>query len=160
MEMAWSASVLAMGLGFAMAVPGRLKVASEARRFRALADASSEGVLLHKQGAILEANAAARRMLLLDRIAGARIAVCVPEGHDDPWEDRGEGESIRLELQRADRSWFSVEVSRRRVPLADGGEGELLRLREVAAAEIAETSLHIETAAPDPDVLPLLRSAS
>lgn len=158
--MAWSASIVAMGFGFAMAMPGRRKGASEARRFRALADASSEGVVLHKQGAILEANAAARRMLLLARVAGARIAVCVPEGQGDPWGNRGEGESIRLELQRADESWFPVEVSRRRVPLADGGEGELLTLHEVAPAEIAEASLHIQAAGPDPAVLPLLRTAS
>ena len=145
-----SLSVLLIGLWGAL-VDQRIshQVAAEAHRFRALADGAFEGLIVHHDGVIVEANAAARRMFglgeamptmgaLLDGALTELVDVC---GEDEP------ARGIEVTLRRPDGTRFPAEMCRRRILLRDGGEGELLAIRDLTSrkeseARIAHLALH------------------
>lgn len=126
------------------------RLATEAERYRAIVEGAFEGLLVHRKGAVVDANAAARRIL--------RLGEGSPEPSLGPWLELlegGEGRSqvqtgpgtYELVLHRDDGSRLPVEVCRRRIRLPDGLEGELLAIRDLSARKefedrIAHLALH------------------
>ena len=153
-------SVLAMAVAVAslsvllIAMAGALidrkvayRLAAEADRFRTLADGAFEGLVVHRDGVIVDANAAARRLLGLADSApiGLWFDFLVAGG-----ERSATGtidDAVEVELQRPDGSRFPAEICRRRIRLTDGGEGELCAIRDLTArreseARISHLALH------------------
>jgi diguanylate cyclase (GGDEF)-like protein len=143
-----SLSVLLIGLSGALIdqkVSNRL--AAEADRFRTLAEGAFEGLIVHRDGVIMDSNAAARRMLGLDDGAphqsitayfGAALATACEASTAD---------AVEVELQRPDGSRFPAEICRRHILLADGNEGELCAIRDLTSRKeserrIAHLALH------------------
>jgi len=143
-----SLSVLLIGLAGALVdtkVSHRL--AAEADRFRTLAEGAFEGLIVHRDGLIMDSNAAARRMLGLHEGApGQSIAACFGTALDTA-PPPTTAEPFEVELERADGSRFPAEICRRRMLLPDGNEGELCAIRDLTArkeaeARIAHLALH------------------
>jgi diguanylate cyclase (GGDEF)-like protein/PAS domain S-box-containing protein len=135
-------TVLLIGMGGAI-VEQRVsrRLAGEAERFRTLADGALEGLIVHRDGIVVDANAAARRMFGLPEPDGT-LSI-------DHWFnglDLGENrlralkndDPVEIALPRADGTRFPAEVCRRRMRLSDGGEGELLAIRDLTARKESE----------------------
>lgn len=144
-------TVLLIGMGGAILdqrVSSRL--ASEAERFRALADGALEGLVIHRDGVIVDMNAAAKAMF---GCGDARSCDTIDhwfEGSDPQAARRSifsENTPVEVELPRGDGTRFPAEVCSRRMRLSDGTEGELLAIRDLTArkaseARIAHLALH------------------
>jgi diguanylate cyclase (GGDEF)-like protein len=137
-------------IGMASARMDRRSVwlAGEADRFRALSDGAFEGVIVHREGRILDANAAARRLLQIPE-GEASIDRCFSRCPGSRWAQSGEVDAtaIEVELIRGDGTTFPAEISRRRMPLTDGEDGQLITIRDLTSrkeseARIAHLALH------------------
>jgi diguanylate cyclase (GGDEF)-like protein/PAS domain S-box-containing protein len=130
------------------------RLAAESERFRTLAEGAFEGLVVHRDGVIVDTNAVARQILGLgdDEDAAQRSIASWIEalsGDEAAAVDAGGGEPTSSEriVRRADGSSFPAEICRRRMLLADGDEGELLAIRDLTArkeseARIAHLALH------------------
>jgi diguanylate cyclase len=145
-----SVSVLLIGMVGAL-VDQRVshRLAAEADRFRTLAEGAFEGLIVHRDGVIVDANAAARRLFgATDDATDDAIAACLASLLIRGVAMEGAlGEPIEMTLQRTDGSHFPAEVCRRRISLTDGDEGELWAIRDLTArkeseARIAHLALH------------------
>jgi diguanylate cyclase (GGDEF)-like protein len=144
-----SCTVLVIGIAGARVDRRSSHLATEADRFRALSDGAFEGVIVHRDGRILDANAAARRMLQIPAASSARIDDFFSKCPASRWAQTGEADenALEVELVRADGTAFPAEISRRRMPLTDGEAGELITMRDLTArkeseARIAHLALH------------------
>jgi diguanylate cyclase (GGDEF)-like protein/PAS domain S-box-containing protein len=123
------------------------RLAAEAERFRTLAEGAFEGLIVHREGIVMDANATARRLLgLEDGASGQSIAECFRTALDLGGPIASEA-PVEVTLQRADGSQFPAEVCRRRIQLSDGREGELCAIRDLtfrkeSEARIAHLALH------------------
>jgi diguanylate cyclase (GGDEF)-like protein len=141
-------SVLLIGLACAV-IDQRVsrRLASEADRFRTLAEGAFEGLVVHRHGVVMDSNAAARRMLGLSQDAAHdAIAECFDGALGAP-PPSADTEAVEVELRRADGARFPAEICRRRIMLADDREGELCAIRDLtsrkeAEARIAHLALH------------------
>lgn len=122
---------------------------SEAERFKTLANGTREALVIHHQGAIVDSNAAARRLLDLESEDGLRRlgAWLVALADHEQLSNAGGDERVELEMPGRNGSFFPVEVSRLGIRLANGQAGELvaasdLTLRKRAEARIAHLALH------------------
>jgi diguanylate cyclase (GGDEF)-like protein/PAS domain S-box-containing protein len=146
-----SASVLLIGMGGAL-VDQRVsnRLAAEADRFRTLADGAFEGLIVHREGEIVDANAAARRLLGWRDTAPVQSLAPWFEIVVDPGARSAAipgTDTVEVELQRPDGTRFPAEVCRRRILLSDGREGELCAIRDLTSrreseARIAHLALH------------------
>jgi diguanylate cyclase (GGDEF)-like protein len=127
------------------------RLATEAERYRALAEGAFEGLLVHHQGVVTDANAAARRMLGLgDDLSRHSVEpwLGLLESADlGPSQVQTGPEMYELVLYRDDGSSFPAEVCRRRMLLPDGRDGELLAIRDLSVRKefedrIAHLALH------------------
>ncbi len=125
------------------------RLASEAERFKTLANGTHEALIIHRQGEIIDSNAAASRLLDLESASGRQIlgAWLVSLADHEPLNAAGGDARIELEMPGRNGSVFPVEVSRLRIQLASGEPGELvaasdLTLRKRAEARIAHLALH------------------
>jgi len=139
-------AILLIGMGAAI-VAQRVshRLAGEAERFRTLADGALEGLIVHSGGLIVDSNAAARRMFgLKEEADGTRSIDDWFEG-PEPRETRlrmlKEGESVEIWLRNAAGGRFPAEVCRRGMRLADGGQGELLAIRDLTARKASEARI-------------------
>jgi diguanylate cyclase len=145
-----SLSVLLIGMCGAL-IDQRVsrRLAAEADRFRTLAEGAFEGLIVHCDGVVIDANAAARR-LFGPQDAGADVDVAWFASLMQPTADTQDvepGTPVETTLQRADGSRFPAEICRRRIRLADGREGELCAVRDLTGrkeseARIAHLALH------------------
>jgi len=150
-------SMFILGTGFVgVGVDQReaLRRAAEADRLRALADGAFEGIIVHRNGAIVDANAAARRMFGLPERGIDGLAAIVLDflvQPTPPSGDRGEGGRdgavAELNLPRPDGGTFPAEVGRRRIALPNGSQGEVVAVRDLSdrkefEARIAHVVLH------------------
>jgi diguanylate cyclase len=127
-----------------------MKLAAEADRFRALSDGAFEGLVVHRYGRIIDANAAARRMFGLAATADGSIQGwfnTTPGSDGHQWIENGGEESAEVTMRRPDGTSFPAEVCRRRLTLGDGEEGELFAIRDLTARKeyeerIAHLALH------------------
>ncbi len=124
--------------------------AAEADRLRTLADGALEGIILHRGGVIVDANAVARRMFGLpeqglDRPAEVSLYFLVAP--PTPARDPADGGPAEVHLPRPDGSTFPAEINRRAIILPDGSEGEVFAVRDLTdwkefEARIAHVALH------------------
>jgi diguanylate cyclase (GGDEF)-like protein/PAS domain S-box-containing protein len=144
-----SLSVLLIGMTGAL-IDQRVshRLAAEADRFRTLADGAFEGLIVHRDGVVVDANAAARRLFgLPDDATEEAVAACFASLTRQRPPGTQPAEPVETTLQRADGTRFPAEICRRRIRTADGGEGELCAIRDLTArkeseARIAHLALH------------------
>jgi len=94
-------------------------------RFRQLAEASSEGILVHDRGTVLDLNACIARTLGYrpEELVGKKLSELVPDGTDgDPgrlarWE---RNDPFEAAMRRRDGSAFPAEVTGRPMPFRGG----------------------------------------
>jgi diguanylate cyclase (GGDEF)-like protein/PAS domain S-box-containing protein len=143
-----SLSVLLIGMSGAVIdqkVSHRLS--AEADRFRTLAEGAFEGLIVHRDGVIVDANAAAREMLGLHEDAPNQLIATSFDGVLDSTQQPTAAGTVELVLQRPDGSRFPAELRRRRMLLPNGEHGELCALRDLterkkSEARIAHLALH------------------
>jgi len=149
-------ALLILALGFASAVfDQRLarRLAQEAERlresearFRDLAAATFEGIVIHSAGRILDGNPALARLLGrdLDELVGTRlIAHVAPEDRDtlNQRSDERAAEPYEIELVRADGAVLAVEVLERPIRY-HGRAARVAALRDLTERKRAEASIH------------------
>jgi diguanylate cyclase len=127
------------------------RLAAEADRFRTLADGAFEGLVVHRGGKIVDANAAARRLFgLPENPTGQSIQDWFensPGEQTRMWAVSVDGDTAEFTLRRPDGSTFPAEICRRSILLSDGMAGELFAIRDLTArkeseARIAHLALH------------------
>jgi diguanylate cyclase (GGDEF)-like protein/PAS domain S-box-containing protein len=125
------------------------RLAAEADRFRTLADGAFEGLVVHRGGAIVDANVAARRLFgLLDNEPNQSIAPWLLAALDPSRATAAlDTEVVEITIKRRDGTRFPAELCRRRMLLSDGEDGELCAIRDLTArkeseARIAHLALH------------------
>jgi diguanylate cyclase (GGDEF)-like protein/PAS domain S-box-containing protein len=144
-------SVLLIGMvGAVMDQRMSRRIAAEAGRFRTLADGAFEGLIVHRGGIVVDANAAACRLLGVpdderDEFFAPWFAVALAPAFDA--SDDGRGGVVEVTLKRRDGTRFPAEVCRRSIELGDGGRGELCAIRDLtnrkeSEARIAHLALH------------------
>jgi diguanylate cyclase len=123
-------------------VSKRLEV--DAERFRALSEGAFEGVVVHRDGMVLDANAAARRMLVLDAHPERKIYDWFKECPAERWRPTTDGsaETVEVEITVPNGETFPAEMSRRRMELADGLEAELIAFRDLTARKESEARIN------------------
>jgi diguanylate cyclase (GGDEF)-like protein/PAS domain S-box-containing protein len=146
-----SLSVLLIGMTGAI-IDQRVsaRLATEAMRFRTLAEGAFEGLVVSRGGVIVDANAAARRIFgFADNARDQEIAdlMKIPAIPDSESAFMDADAAFEVDMQRADGSWFPAEVCRRGILLPDGNQGEMFAVRDVSArkaseARIAHLALH------------------
>ena len=114
------------------------RLASEAERFRTLADGALEALIVHRDNTVVDVNAAARKMFGLGTIDGTQSIRHWGHALNDSVQD---GEPFECLLPRWDGSRFPAEVCRRSMRLADGGQGELLAIRDLTARKESEARI-------------------
>jgi NO-binding membrane sensor protein with MHYT domain len=115
-----SLSVLLIGMTGAL-IDQRVshRLAAEADRFRTLADGAFEGLIVHRDGVVLDANAAARRLFgLADDATAEAVAASFASLTCQRSAGAQPAEPVETTLQRADGTRFPAEICRRRI---DGG---------------------------------------
>ncbi len=124
-----------------------LRLAGEAERFRTLADGAREALVVHRDGIVVDANAAARQMF---GWADAHVAQSIDDWLDQSntrWNLLTEDEPMEVMLPGPTGRRFPAELCRRNMRLANGSIGELLTIRDLtqrkaSEARIAHLALH------------------
>ncbi|MGE0861436.1 MAG: EAL domain-containing protein [Gammaproteobacteria bacterium] len=120
------------------------RLAGEAERFRTLADGAMEGLIVHRDGLVVDMNAAARAMFAFE---GGGAALCIRHWFEDLEPEAAEilrssdGRAVELALPRQDGSRFPAEICARHMRLADGGDGELLAIRDLTVRKATEARI-------------------
>jgi diguanylate cyclase (GGDEF)-like protein/PAS domain S-box-containing protein len=118
------------------------RLAAEVTRFRTLADGVLEGVVIHRDGHILDCNPVFRQIVGLaadqapTQLADYLDAGLLAEIRQAPFEAR------EVTLRRANGKAFSAEIAGRALRLPDGGEGRLLAIRDISRHKQIEASLN------------------
>jgi PAS domain S-box-containing protein len=125
------------------------RLAAEAERFRTLADGAMEGLVVHCDKFVVDANASARRMFGFAELDATQSIEHWFEGHDanETYRRLAQGQPVEISLPRADGSRFPAEMCRRDIKLSDGSSGELLAIRDLtrrkeSEARAAHLALH------------------
>jgi len=137
-------TVLLIGMGGAL-VAQRVsrRLADEAERFRTLADGALEALVVHSDGKIVDANAAARKLFEITQADGSQSIDRLFDGPDPALVRRmlEEGVSAEVWLLSATGARFPAEVCRRKMRLVGGGEGELFAIRDLSARKASEARI-------------------
>ncbi len=114
--------------------------AAEAERFRTLSDGAFEGLIVHDQQTILDANIAARNLLSNGwPLTGETLHIRPPDGAIESTLDP---ESLEEALvSRLDGSEFPAEISRRVIRTDSGGVAELVAIRDITARKAADEKM-------------------
>jgi diguanylate cyclase (GGDEF)-like protein/PAS domain S-box-containing protein len=124
---------------------------AEAERFRAFANGTFEGLVVHRDGVVVDTNRSARTMLGMGTETGPQtLAELIGEGSWNELQGTrsdGDDDAAEIELMRTDGEVFTTEVRRRSILLPDGREGEMIAIRDISArkeseAQIAHLALH------------------
>ena len=137
-------TVFLIGMASAIVHQKVMRRLAEAERFRTLADGALEGLVVHRGGTVIDANAAARRLFAMGAIEGTQSIRHWFEGQhaDRFWERKHtDHEPFECMLPRADGSRFAAAVSRRRLRLADGSDAELLAISDLTARKESEARI-------------------
>jgi diguanylate cyclase (GGDEF)-like protein len=142
-----TAAVIAIGLAGALFDQrSARKLLAQAERFRVLSDSAMEGLVIHRDGLLVDSNAAAQRMLALGS-AGRGIPVHrwfkgLEPGKLGRQLAQAEGQPVEVELQGTDGRCFTAEICTQPLELEDGGQGQILAIRDITARKAAEARLH------------------
>ena len=112
-------------------------------RFKQLAAAAFEGVIIHEGGVILDANKSARILHGLDRIVGKKLAdLLAPVSAEVEQRHRTDtsGEPYEAMHVRADRSTFAVEV-RSKTVVYHGRPARVMAMRDITERRRLEDEL-------------------
>ncbi|MGH7057281.1 MAG: putative bifunctional diguanylate cyclase/phosphodiesterase [Acetobacteraceae bacterium] len=115
------------------------RVAAENRRLRQLTDSTFEALLIHREGIILDANAAFCRMVgrPLQVLKGGAAARFVAVAAHSPLRVAEQEAPREIEIESADGTRLPVEILSRTIAYA-GGEAEVTALRDVRERRVAE----------------------
>ncbi|MCB1740621.1 MAG: EAL domain-containing protein [Gammaproteobacteria bacterium] len=151
-EVVTVASIVTFLIGLASArVDRRLsaRLLADAQRFRTLAEGAFEGLLVHHQGRLVDANSTAMDMLGLASTGAESRLKHMLERLDElvEIEQQDPADSHQIDLVDTRGARLPVEVRRRQIALPDGRTGELLAVRDLTArrqseARIAHLALH------------------
>ncbi len=138
--------LLALGLAGALLARRRaLELMAQAQRFRLLSESALEGLVIHRDGAVLDSNAAARRLLDLSDDPGAVSVHDWFRGADRAqvahWLAQPAETPAEVELTGARGRGFTAEICGGTLQLADGTPAQVLALRDVTARKQAEARL-------------------
>lgn len=125
-------------------------LATQAERFKTLANGAFEALVVHDDGLIVDANTAAEEMFgLPDDFKGHSIFELIGDNFDSTVRQlRARGDECQeLTLARTDGTTFPGEISRRPIRLVNGCPGELISVRDLtrqkeSEARIAHMALH------------------
>jgi len=137
-------TVLLIGMVSAIVHQKVTRRLADAERFRTLADGALEALVVHRNGIVIDANAAARRMFSMPAAGdGQSIWHWFERAEaEKTWErTHKEGEPFECTLMRADGSPFPAAVCRRGLRLVDGGAGELLAIIDLTARKESEARI-------------------
>ncbi|MGH7070530.1 MAG: putative bifunctional diguanylate cyclase/phosphodiesterase, partial [Acetobacteraceae bacterium] len=136
--------ILALGLaGAGIDLQSQARVRVENRRLRQLTDSTFEALLIHRNGVILDANAAFCAMLdhPLGALKGAAVERIVPAVAAAPRLTAGsptrQDAAQEIEIQIADGTRLPVEMLSRTIAYP-GGDAEVTALRDLSERRVAE----------------------
>ncbi len=116
-----------------------------AQRFRVLSDSALEGLVIHREGAVLDSNAAARRLLALDGGPEPESIYSwfggAPRAQVGQWLAQTADAPAEVALAGRDGRTFTAEVCGSTLQLPDGSPGQVLAIRDVTARKEAEARL-------------------
>jgi diguanylate cyclase len=103
-------------------------------RLREVSESTFEGLLIHRDGVVLDANTAFCEMvgLSLERARSKSVAAFIPG-----WQDTGESEMREIEMTAGDGATLAVEVQSRCISYA-GGLASITAVRDVGERQAAE----------------------
>ncbi len=117
------------------------QTAADAERFRTLADGAFEGIVIHRDGRILDCNPALLEIFqardradigcLHDIVSASTLLSVMAEA----------GTPREIDLKRIGGAFFQAEVCGRSIRLPDGEYGDLISIRDVSARKRAEAQL-------------------
>ena len=117
-----------------------------AQRFRVLSDSALEGLVIHRDGAVLDSNAAARRLLALTGGPEPESIYSwfgnAPRAQVEQWLAQTADAPAEVALAGRDGRMFTAEVCGSTLQLPDGSPGQVLAIRDVTARKDAEARLH------------------
>lgn len=115
------------------------RIAAENRRLRQLTDSTFEALLIHRDGIILDANAACCELLgrPLEVLKGTDVVALVPQAMQPTHIIEGKPEAREVELQTQDGAKIPVEMLSRSITYA-GAKAEVTALRDVRERRAAE----------------------
>ena len=126
-----------------------LRSERESERLRQLADSAMEGILIHRAGRVLDANAAFCALVgaPVEAVRGRRVAglFAVPPGHRTPWDAIGAGDigggdgcgREEVELRARDGATVPTEVLARAIAYK-GEPAQVLAVRDIRERRAAE----------------------
>jgi len=127
------------------------KLKASENRFRQLADATFEGIVIHRGGRVLDTNAAFAELVgrPQESLVGRNVLdLCMPDSHAritsvlSKTEEEGRGETaLEIDLRHADGSAVSVEAYGRTMPF-EGGDARVVALRDIRERKAAEERIH------------------
>jgi len=109
----------------------------EVARFRTLADSAFEGLIISRNGQVIDSNVAARQLLMMESGDTVRLATLFPDGQ----APAADTEHLETEMLRRDGVRVPVEVHRRPILASDDSAAELLAIRDLTAKFEAEREL-------------------
>ena len=119
---------------------------AQAKRFKIFSDSALEGLVIHRDGELIDSNAAARRVLsLTDDVAARSIFPWfgpADRSQIEQWLLQPNEDPVEIEMTALDGRRFPAEVSGRSLRLADGSFGQVLAIRDISARKMAEAQLH------------------
>ncbi len=136
--------VLVLGLaGAGIDLQSEARVRAENRRLRQLTESTFEALLIHRNGVILDANAAFCTLLgqPLEALKGALVADIVPAMAETPRLTAGtqarQEAAQEIEIETTEGGRLPVEMLSRRITYA-GGEATVTALRDLSERRVAE----------------------
>ena len=137
-------ATLVLGLaGAGVDLQSAARIGAENRRLRQLTDSTFEALLIHRNGIVLDANAAFCAMLgrPLEVLKGSEVARLVPEAlhaeRPGAGQPAGQETPQEIEIETTDGGRLPVEMLSRTIAYA-GGEAEVTALRDIRERRIAE----------------------
>ncbi len=119
---------------------------AQAERFRILSDSALEGLIVHRDGQLIDTNAAVRRALSLSGDMTSRSIFgwfgSADRSEIERWLLQRSEDPVEIEMTALDGSRFPAEVSGKFIELADGSRGQVLAFRNITARKMAEAQLH------------------
>jgi len=134
------ASFATLAVGTVAAVADRHltnRLAGEAERFKTLSNGAFEGLIVHRDGVIIDANTAARKLLGLGESIRKRS---LKEWIDELDVPLGVNDELvsEVNVRGANGETFPAEICRRRINLVDQRIGELVAIRDLTSRKKSE----------------------
>lgn len=141
-------TIAVLTIGLAGALFDRQRAAqlrAQAQRFQVLSDSALEGLVIHRDGVLVDSNAAARSLLALgEEHRGQSIFgwfATTDPAQIEQWVLHPSEKPAEVDLVSRDGSRLIAEICGQPLQLADGSAGHVLAIRDVTARKAAEAQL-------------------